>query len=79
MISHSVGETSLPSKEKIVICRGCKNLLREMGQYRWAEGGSHDAPCKENDHAMDEMRYFAMSVAAQAAGGLGVRSVERRK
>ena len=69
----------LLKRRKIVICRGCKNLLREMGQYRWAEGGSHDAPCKENDHAMDEMRYFAMSVAAQAAGGLGVRSVERRK
>ena len=69
----------LLKRRKIVICRGCKNLLREMGQYRWAEGGSHDAPCKENDHAMDEMRYFVATVLGKKSGGFAVATVERRK
>ena len=43
----------------------CEDCLREMESYEWVNDGSgHDVPRKENDHAMDEMRYFAMSVAA---------------
>ena len=50
---------------KIVICDRCTDCLREMESYEWVNDGSgHDVPRKENDHAMDEMRYFAMSVAA---------------
>ncbi len=63
---------------RIVICRNCRSCLREMALYCWAgEGGGHDAPRKENDHAMDEMRYFAMSVAERRAAMPTVRAVER--
>ena len=49
-----------------------------MALYCWAgEGGGHDVPRKENDHAMDEMRYFAMSVAERRAAMPTVRAVER--
>ncbi len=50
---------------RIVICEGCVDCLREIGLYRWNEENTgRDAPKKENDHAMDDMRYFAATVAA---------------
>lgn len=36
----------------------CKDILREFQLYRWSEKAGTDAPIKENDHAMDDMRYF---------------------
>ena len=45
---------------KLQIGADCKNALREFSQYVWEE--EQDAPKKENDHAMDEIRYFAMTV-----------------
>ena len=55
---------SLLKQGRLVICEGCEDCLREMALYRWADqGGGHDAPVKENDHAMDDMRYFAATVA----------------
>lgn len=38
----------------------CGNAIREFALYRWQ--GDSDKPCKENDHAMDDIRYFCMSV-----------------
>ena len=32
-----------------------------MRSYRWADGGE-DQVVKENDHAMDDMRYFCYTV-----------------
>lgn len=52
---------------KIQIWEGCSDCLRELGCYRWEEKGE-DRPRKENDHAMDEMRYFIMEMAGQRPG-----------
>ena len=41
----------------IKICRCCRDCIREFGLYRWESSG-RDAPVKENDHAMDDVRYF---------------------
>ena len=62
---------------RIVICRNCEECLREMGLYRWDERGKRDMPRKENDHAMDEMRYFAMDLAGEADSGFAAAVVER--
>ena len=64
---------------RIVICEDCENSLREIAQYCWEDGGAgRDRPRKEKDHAMDEMRYFAMSVAGRGRGGaIALRAVER--
>lgn len=43
---------------KIRICKPCIDILREITLYRWDENSKYDAPKKENDHAMDDMRYF---------------------
>ncbi len=45
----------------------CTNTIREFGLYRWEEKGEKDAPCKENDHAMDDVRYFCATVLRRDA------------
>ena len=69
----------LLKQRKIVICEGCENSLKEIAQYCWEDGGTgRDRPRKEKDHAMDEMRYFAMSIAGRGRGGaIALRAVER--
>lgn len=46
----------------IKIGAGCKDAIREFGLYRWDEKGEVDKPIKENDHAMDDIRYFCNTV-----------------
>ena len=60
---------------ELVICRTCGDCIREMGLYVWDEG--RDAPKKENDHAMDDMRYFAMWVRRRKTGAFAATYVER--
>lgn len=36
----------------------CKDTEREFTLYSWDENSVTDAPIKENDHAMDDIRYF---------------------
>lgn len=46
----------------IQIGAGCKDAIREFGLYRWEEKGEVDRPIKENDHAMDDIRYFCATI-----------------
>ena len=64
----------------LVICKGCRNAVREFGLYRWDERAQgRDQVRKEHDHAMDEIRYFAATVAAGGVGaGVCAGIVERR-
>ena len=62
---------------KLAICRGCDAAEREFGLYRWEESAQGDKVRKEHDHAMDDIRYMAMSVAGDG-GGTTARAVERR-
>jgi len=61
----------------IKIHRSCADCIREFGLYRWQESGGSDAPVKENDHAMDDIRYFVMSVMSSAPSGFFVASTVR--
>lgn len=43
----------------------CENTLREFGEYLWDAAAADrglDAPRKENDHAMDAVRYFVRTM-----------------
>lgn len=40
----------------------CTDCRREFGLYRWNEKATTDAVIKENDHAMDDVRYFAYTI-----------------
>jgi PBSX family phage terminase large subunit len=65
---------------KIVICHGCEAFLREMDAYVWdLQGGSRERVKKENDHAMDDMRYFVSTVLGEENRGFAVYSVERKR
>ena len=44
----------------------CTDCIREFGLYRWDEKATADRPIKENDHAMDDVRYFVHKVYAPA-------------
>ena len=50
---------------KLVICPECGDAIREFSLYAWDETREDkDAPIKLNDHAMDDIRYFATTIAA---------------
>lgn len=46
----------------IKICENCKDAIREFSLYRWDTSASFDHVKKENDHAMDDIRYFVSTV-----------------
>ncbi len=54
---------TLLENDRILICECCQDILREFSLYRWDDKKSHekDTVIKENDHAMDDMRYFVNS------------------
>lgn len=45
-------------ESKLFIFSSCTNLIREFKKYYWGAG---DIPRKEDDHALDELRYFIMT------------------
>lgn len=48
---------------EINICKTCEDSIREFSLYRWNESETgKDAPMKLDDHTMDDIRYFAMSL-----------------
>lgn len=55
---------------RMKIHRKCKDARREFGLYRWDEKQTVDKPIKENDHAMDEIRYFASTVLRRYVRGI---------
>lgn len=46
----------------IAVHESCKDAIREFSLYRWDDKAATDRPIKENDHALDEVRYFVMTV-----------------
>ena len=65
-------------QRRIVLCRPCRDCLREMALYCWDERTGRDAPRKEHDHAMDEMRDFAMDLVGERSGRFAAISVARK-
>lgn len=46
----------------IKIHSSCENTITEFGLYRWDDKQTKDAVVKDNDHAMDDVRYFANTI-----------------
>ena len=40
----------------------CTDTIREFSLYSWEEDGAKDRPKKQDDHAMDDIRYFCATV-----------------
>lgn len=50
---------------RLVLCQGCRETVREFRSYVWdaaAGNAGVDRPVKQNDHCMDAVRYFCMTV-----------------
>ena len=50
---------------KLLFSPVCQDCIREFSLYRWDEKAAEDRPIKENDHAMDDVRYFVNTVLRQ--------------
>lgn len=50
--------TTFLNQRRILIHESCKNTIEEFGLYSWDEDSGEDKVVKENDHAMDDIRYF---------------------
>lgn len=50
------------SSGKLHFHNSCESIKKEFGAYSWDEKSGKDAVIKESDHAMDDMRYFCMSI-----------------
>lgn len=66
--------SSLLNADMIHIDPSCKDCIREFGLYRWDEKKTFDTVLKENDHAMDEVRYFCNTVLRKKFKWLDWRS-----
>lgn len=56
---------SMLSAGNLVFMDCCENTIEEFGAYMWdsnAVDRGEDIPLKENDHAMDAMRYFVRTM-----------------
>lgn len=53
---------------RIKICSTCKDARREFALYRWDTKNGADVPIKENDHSMDDIRYFTASISTGKKG-----------
>ena len=67
--------TALKNGE-IKICSTCRDSIREFSLYRWDEKNGMDNPIKENDHAMDDIRYFVTTILD---GGSGFVAIATRR
>lgn len=52
----------------VKIHRSCVDSIAEFGLYRWDEKATSDTVIKENDHAMDDIRYFVNTVLKYKVG-----------
>lgn len=56
---------SMLKAERLYFSPKCKRTIEEFGVYSWDEKASQhgeDKPIKENDHAMDAVRYFVRTL-----------------
>lgn len=65
--------SSLLQMQYLHICDNCTDIIREFSLYRWDESAAEDRPIKENDHAMDDMRYFVRTAMTRA-----LKTIRRR-
>ena len=47
---------------RVQVAENCADSIREFGAYAWDDKAGQDQVIKENDHAMDDMRYFCMTI-----------------
>lgn len=64
-------------QRKILFSPSCSDTVREFSLYRWDDGALRDAPRKENDHAMDDIRYFVTTAMNESGSDFFVFASDR--
>ena len=54
--------TTFLNAGRLFFHESCTNSIAEFGLYSWDEDSGEDKVKKENDHAMDDIRYFCYTV-----------------
>lgn len=44
-------------RDNLSVVNSCQSVINEFGQYQYKDDGDSDDPIKQNDHAMDALRY----------------------
>lgn len=71
-VLNGIRQTATALKQgRIKICDNCLDSIREFSLYRWDEKGQ-DMPIKENDHAMDDIRYFVATILESGTGFIAI-------
>lgn len=68
--------SALLTSGKVVIGDSCKDAIREFGLYRWDDKVQTDKVIKDNDHAMDDIRYMCYTILGQKYRYLDWRAVD---
>lgn len=63
--------------KKILFSEKCADSVREFSLYCWDENAPGDRPKKENDHAMDDIRYFVNHITGSESEDFFVLSAKR--
>lgn len=72
-IVYGIGLVTTALADGMTISPACVNLVAEFESYRYPDNhGRDDKPVKENDHAMDALRYGIATEAAAIVGPLMV-------
>lgn len=64
-------------QKKIMFSEDCKDSIREFSLYVFDEKAGSDCPVKENDHAMDDIRYFVSYAFKDSTDSFYVASMGR--
>lgn len=72
-VINGIRKTSQALKDGSVrICKNCSAIRREFSLYRWDGSNKSDLPIKQNDHAMDDLRYFVATIMDRNDGFFAV-------
>ena len=68
-VVDGIRETAKAFKQgRIKVTSNCSGAITEFSEYRWDDKKQEDKPIKENDHAMDEIRYFVNTIMVHHGG-----------
>ena len=67
------------NKGLIKFSKDCKNSIKEFYLYQWNENKNFDSVKKENDHAMDDIRYFCSFVFRNKKDPFFAISIDRNR
>lgn len=64
--------------ENLLFSDRCRDTIREFSLYCWDTSSRCDCPLKQNDHAMDDIRYFVSTFLTEKRDDFFALSIQRQ-